>query len=124
MAPPFVANFARQVISVLRNKTRFGSSRVCVTKHAHRNLLDDGPSTYSYDTDNRLKTAAVGGTTTSYTYSGDGNRISQTVGATTTTYVIDAATPLTMVLSEKTGTTTTQYLQGLDVVAQNHVLHH
>ncbi len=36
----------------------------------------------------------------------------------TTTYVIDTATPLTMVLSETTGTQTTYYWQGLDTLAQ------
>jgi RHS repeat-associated protein len=37
----------------------------------------------------------------------------------TTTYVLDVATPLTMVLSETTGTETVTYLHGLDLVAQS-----
>ena len=86
---------------------------------AYGNLVDDGVNTYSYDAAMRLISVTDGVTTTSHTYNGDGDRISQTVDSVTTTYVIDTATPLTMVLSETTGTETTFYLHGLDLVAQS-----
>jgi len=90
---------------------------------AYGNLIDDGPSTYVYDAENRLISTTAGNVTSSYTYSGDGDRISQTVDGTLTTYVLDVATPLTMVLSETSNGSTLSYWHGLDVLAQSDGTH-
>jgi RHS repeat-associated protein len=55
------------------------------------NLLTDGVRTFSYDAENRLKTAVVPNMPAiSYAYDGEGRRVQKTVGSTTTTYVYDA----------------------------------
>lgn len=48
----------------------------------------------------------------SYAYDGDGDRVSRTVGGTTTRYLLDKQSPLTLVLSETTGSAVTRYLHG------------
>ncbi len=116
----YVYNGANQIKCVdADNSSACDGSEFLWVYDAYGNLTNDGTTTYTYDAANRLISVVKGGVTTSYTYNGDGNRISQTVGATTTTYVIDTATPLTMVLSETTGSATTYYWQGLDTLAQS-----
>ena len=68
--------------------------------NASSNLVARGNSTFSYDQANRLKSATLGGVTTSYTYDGDGKRARTTVGATTTSYVYDVNTSLPVVLDD------------------------
>lgn len=51
-----------------------------------------GKHTYTYDSENRLTTAAVGGSTTptiSYDYDGLGRRVSKTVSGVVTSYLLD-----------------------------------
>jgi RHS repeat-associated protein len=82
------------------------------------NLLSDGLRTYRYDDANRLTQARQGTSTTSYAYNGDGDRMSQTVNGTVTNYKLDVNTDLPIVLTEQKGSTTTRYLYGLDLYAQ------
>ena len=48
------------------------------------------PRTFSYDGENRLKTAVVNGVTTNYAYDADGKRVQKVASSITTTYVYDA----------------------------------
>jgi RHS repeat-associated protein len=48
-----------------------------------------GAQTYTYDSENRLRTARVAGTSISYDYDPLGRRVGKTVGGTTTRYVVD-----------------------------------
>jgi YD repeat-containing protein len=59
------------------------------TVDANGNLTNRGGDTFAYDQANRLKTATIGGTTSSYSYDGDGKRSSKTVSGQTTGYVYD-----------------------------------
>ena len=59
-----------------------------------------GADSFAYDQANRLKTATVGGVTTTHAYDGDGKRVSSTTGGSTTTYVYDANRSLPVVLSD------------------------
>lgn len=79
-----------------------------LTYDLNGNLLNDGTNAYVWDRANRL--LSVGGA--SYAYDGDGDRHSRTVGGTLTRYLLDKQTPLTLVLSETTGGSTTRYLHG------------
>jgi RHS repeat-associated protein len=92
---------------------------VAYSYDAYGNLTSDGTKTYTFDAENRLVSVTDGASTTSYAYNGDGDRVSQTVDGVTTSYVLDTAAPLTLVLTETTGTETIYYLHGLDLVAQN-----
>ena len=53
------------------------------------NLTGDGTWTFTYDAENRLKTASKSGSSVSYSYDGIGRRISKTVNSTTTDYLLD-----------------------------------
>jgi RHS repeat-associated protein len=86
---------------------------------AYGNLINDGASTYTYDTAMRLKQVMIWGDTTTYAYNGDGDRVAQTANGVQTNYIIDTATPLTMVLAETTGGNTIRYWHGLDVIGQS-----
>ena len=61
-----------------------------------------GSDSFTYDQENRLISATIGGASSSYTYDGDGKRASKTVGSTTTNYVYDASTSLPVVLTDGT----------------------
>lgn len=51
---------------------------------------------FTFDQTNRLKSASVGGTSSTYAYDGDGKRTSKTVGGTQTncTYDVNATLPV------------------------------
>jgi RHS repeat-associated protein len=70
------------------------------TVDANGNLTARGADSFAYDQANRLKTATVGGSTTTYAWDGDGKRASATTGGTTTNYVYDANRSLPVVLSD------------------------
>ncbi len=53
-------------------------------------VTTSGTQTYTYDGENRLKTAQSEGVTTSYDYDGDGRRVQKVDGYGTTRYVYDA----------------------------------
>jgi YD repeat-containing protein len=68
--------------------------------NANGNLTARGNDDFTYDQANRLKTAVVGGVTSSYAYDGDGKRASQTVGGTTTRSVYDVGGGLPVLLDD------------------------
>ena len=58
---------------------------------ASGNLTAAGPDGFGWDWVGRMRTATVGGTTTSYAWDGDGVRTGTTSGGTTTPWVWDRA---------------------------------
>ena len=85
--------------------------------HAGPAATPPAAETFTYDHENRLVQASVGGTASAYTYNGDGLRVSRTVGGTTASYVWDAGSALPVVLQETTGGQTTYYVYGLDLIS-------
>lgn len=83
------------------------------TNSARGNLLDDGTSTYTYDSANRLS-AVSGPSSATYAYNGMGDRYQQTIGSQTTTYVLDLNAGLTQVLDDGDNA----YLYGNGRIAQ------
>ena len=47
-------------------------------------------NSYSYDAENRLTNAIVGGTNITILYDGDGNRVRKIVGTTTNTFLVSS----------------------------------
>jgi RHS repeat-associated protein len=71
------------------------------TVDANGNTTVRGGDNFAYDQANRLKTATVGGTTTTYVYDGDGKRTSATVGTNSPiTYAYDVGRSLATLLSD------------------------
>ena len=75
-------------------------------------------TTYSYDFEDRLTGVAAPGSTATYAYSGDGLRTARTVDGVTTSYVWDASAALPETLAATTAGTTTRYLYGGALLAQ------
>ncbi|MEP7287918.1 MAG: RHS repeat-associated core domain-containing protein [Chloroflexota bacterium] len=84
------------------------------------NLKSDGPNTYGYDPANRLRQFSNIGNSmyTEYQYDGLDHRSKQIVNGVNTTYLYDINAGLPQLLSESAGSSSTWYLNGLDVVAQ------
>lgn len=59
-----------------------------------------------------------GVTSASYTYTGDGVRVGRSVNGSATTYLQDLSAGLPIVLSETTGSNTSRYVYGSDLIAQ------
>jgi RHS repeat-associated protein len=65
-----------------------------------------GEPFYTYDLANRVKTATVGGTTTTYTYDGDGKRLQASTGSQpsqTTSFLWDPSFPVPQLALEQDG---------------------
>lgn len=82
------------------------------------NLLSWGPSatrhTYTYDSENRLRTASVaGGSSTTYDYDALGRRLSKVVGSTATYYLLDGDEEIAEYNSS--GTVLRRYIMGPSV---------
>jgi RHS repeat-associated protein len=75
---------------------------VAHTTDAAGNLVARGTSSFSFDQANRLRTASVGGVSSTYIYDGDGNRRSKTVGGATTNYVFATSGQLALLLDDGT----------------------
>ena len=75
-------------------------------------------TTYSYDFESRLTGVASPTSTATYAYSGDGLRTAKTVDGVTTSYVWDASPLLPETLTATTAGTTTRYLYGGALLAQ------
>ncbi|MEK7214193.1 MAG: RHS repeat-associated core domain-containing protein, partial [Chloroflexota bacterium] len=82
---------------------------VSYTVNANGNLVAKGTDSFAYDQANRMKSATVGGATSTYAYNGDGVRHSKTVAAVTTTLVNDVNRGLPVVLDDGTR----KYVYGL-----------
>jgi len=90
------SNLPAPTSEVPQASTWFGSNnRITApspwTYDAAGNVLAVGGMTrsFTYDGENRQKTANVNGTATTYTYDGDGHRVTKLVGGTTTVFVYD-----------------------------------
>ena len=85
------------------------------------NLKNDGVTTYTYDTANRLIGTVGPAGTIQYKYDGHGNLIQVTDNGTVTDLVIDERTSLPLILGEVRGDNTTLYAygRGLAAVRQN-----
>ncbi|MBI4302561.1 MAG: RHS repeat-associated core domain-containing protein, partial [Chloroflexi bacterium] len=70
--------------------------------------------TFSWDYENRLTGATVGGTSASYTYRGDSLRHNKTVGGKSTTYTWDVNNDLPAVIQDGTYT----YVYGHGLISQ------
>ena len=75
---------------------------VSYTVNANGNLVARGGDSFAYDQANRMKSATIGGSTSTYAYNGDGVRHSKTVAAITTTLVNDVNRGLPVVLDNGT----------------------
>ena len=58
-------------------------------QHDAGDLLNNGESSYTYNSANRLVSVTKGETTSQYSYNGLGNRVQQIVNGVTTDYVLD-----------------------------------
>ncbi len=72
----------------MKSKTGIGSyvypSAGAARPHAPTTVTGLGGKLMTWDTENRVKTARLGGVTTTYTYGADGARLKRTVGGSTT----------------------------------------
>jgi RHS repeat-associated protein len=91
---------------------------VAYTWDERGNLLNDGSRTFQYDYANRLVRVVSGTLTTEFAYNGDGHRVAKTVNGSETHYTLDPAMGLVQVLVETTGSETTTYLYGHDLLAE------
>ncbi len=64
------------------------------------NLTARGSDSFSWDYEDRMTSATVGGTTTTFAYRGDGLRHSRTTGGNTTTFTWDINGGLPVVLDD------------------------
>ncbi len=78
------------------------------------NLLSDDTTTSTYDPLNRLLTSTSAGQSRTNSYNGDGVLVAQTANGTTTRYTQDLAAPRSQVLQTVQGSTTTDYLYGVE----------
>ncbi|MEI8080742.1 MAG: right-handed parallel beta-helix repeat-containing protein [Actinomycetes bacterium] len=88
------------------------------TWDADGNMLSKGSQAFTYDAINRLTQVVSGTLTLGYAYDGDGRRASKTVNGTATGYTYDTIAGLAYVLAEQTGSTTTLYTYGTDLISQ------
>ena len=102
----------------LINKTR-QSDTTAYTWDNSGNLLTKGNQTFSWNAEGKLVGWSNGTDTTVYSYNGDGVRVGYTVNGAETSYLQDLAAGMAVVLSETTGSQTTNFVIGNDVIAQS-----
>ena len=87
------------------------------------NTTATGGKTFTYDTENHLRSMSGGSVT--IVYDGDGNRVAKTVSGVTTQYLIDDLNPTgyPQVVEELVGgAVTRQYTYGLQRISQNQLI--
>jgi RHS repeat-associated protein len=87
------------------------------------NTLSTGGKTFTYDSENELKTMNGGAVT--MIYDGDGNRVAKRVNGVTTRYLIDDLNPtgLPQVVEETVnGVVQRQYTYGLQLISENQLV--
>jgi RHS repeat-associated protein len=87
------------------------------------NTLTTGGKTFTYDSENELKTMNGGAVT--LIYDGDGNRVAKSVNGVTTRYLIDDLNPtgLPQVVEELVnGVVQRQYTYGLQLISENQLI--
>ncbi len=82
------------------------------------NLLTKGGQTYTWFKTGKLATWSNGSIASEYVYDGDGVRVGYSVDGVSTSYLQDLGSGMAIVLRELTGTTTIDYLYGIDLIAQ------
>jgi RHS repeat-associated protein len=93
------------------------------TYDANGNTLTTGNRTFTYDSENRLK--SMNGAAVTLQYDGDGNRVAKTVGGTTTRYLVDDLNPThySQVVEEIVGSAVQRaYTYGLQRISQNQLI--
>ena len=93
------------------------------TYDANGNTLTGSGSTFTYDFENRIKTANGGAVT--IVYDGDGNRVAKTAGGVTTRYLVDDLNPtgFAQVVEEIVGgQVKRQYTYGNMLISQNQLI--
>ena len=93
------------------------------TYDANGNTLTSSGSSFTYDFEDRLKSANSGAVTV--VYDGDGNRVAKTVGGVTTRYLIDDLNPTgsAQVVEEVvSGQVRRQYTWGHTIISQRQLL--
>ncbi len=86
--PTATASTTAYTANTLNQYTAVGA--VSPTYDGNGNLLTDGTTSFGYDTENRMASAAATGMTASYAHDGRGRRKSKTVNGTTTITITDA----------------------------------
>ncbi len=81
------------------------------------NQTNRGSDTFSWDHENRMTQAVIGGQSSTYAYNGDGVRTGRTTGGQTSSYVWDIAARIPVILQDITGTNTTTYVYGLGLIS-------
>ena len=87
------------------------------------NTVGSQGAAYTYDSANRIRTAAASGA--AYAYDGDGNLVAKTVGGVTTHYLVDSNNPTgyAQVVEEIVGgQVVRQYTYGHDLVSQRQLV--
>lgn len=87
------------------------------TWDADGNMLSKSGMAFTYNGINRLTQVVSGTLTVGFAYDGDGRRASKTVNGTATNYTYDTIAGLAYVLAERTGSDTSLYTYGSDLVA-------
>ncbi|HYN50738.1 MAG TPA: DUF6531 domain-containing protein [Thermoleophilaceae bacterium] len=115
--------YANDIADRLTSVTVPGGGVTNYTYDPNGNQLTAGARTFTYDRENRLKTATIGSTTETYTYFGDGTRRSASTGSQankTTRFIWDRNLALPQVALERNGSDSLlrSYAYGLDLVSQ------
>ena len=90
---------------------------------ANGNTRSAGGISFTYDFENRIKTANGGAVR--FVYDGDGNRVSETIGGTTTKFLVDDLNPTgySQVMDEVVdGSVTRTYAYGLNRISEDQLL--
>jgi RHS repeat-associated protein len=93
------------------------------TYDSNGNTLITGGKTFTYDSENRLK--SMNGSAVLLQYDGDGNRVAKTVGGVTTRYLVDDLNPTgySQVVEEVVnGAVQQKYSYGLQRISENQVV--
>ncbi len=97
----------------LTSVTPPGQSAIGYTWDDNGNLTGRGSDAFSWDYNDRMVAATIGGVSSSFAYLGDGLRNSRTVGSTTTVFTWDIAGGLPVVLDDGS-----QYVYGAGLLSQ------
>ena len=93
-------NYAYNDGDRLTSVTPPGQSAISYTWDNNGDLTARGSDSFSWDYEDRMTSATVGGTTTTFAYRGDGLRHSKTTGGNTTTFTWDVNAGLPVVLDD------------------------
>ena len=104
--------------------TAAGGANYCYDSNGNQtrrcgSSCSSGGDAFTYNVENHMTQAVVGGTTTAYTYNGDGVRTKkQITGGSTTDYYQDINGKLPVVAAEKVSSDWTYYVYGKNLIAK------